>query len=209
MQVKEGDIRVREETGGGTLYDIGVYCINAARYLLRKEPVEAFAWSFRKDPVRFSEVDEMTSSLLKFPGEIAASFTTSFGASDTGSYDVVGTRGSLRVDPAYEYAGELRHLLTVKGKTRERVFPRRDQFAPEILYFAECILEGREPEPSGAEGEADVRIIEALYRSAKSGKPVRLEPARPDAHPGPRQVITRKPVREPGLVKTSSPHPED
>jgi predicted dehydrogenase len=209
MQVKEGDIRVRRETGGGTLHDIGIYCINAARYLLRREPVEAFARSFRKDTKRFAEVDEMTTSFLAFPGEVSAAFTTSFGAADSGAYDVVGTEGTLRVDPAYEYAGELRHILTVKGKTRERTFRKRDQFAPELIYFADCILEGRDPEPSGEEGEADVRIIEALYRSAETGRPVRIEPSRTGPHPGPRQVMRRRAVREPDLVNTSSPHPDE
>ena len=179
-----------------------------ARYLLRKEPVEAFAWSFRKDLKRFAEVDEMTTSALKFPGEVAAAFTTSFGADDSGAYEIVGTQGSLRVDPAYEYAGELRHILTVKGEKRERTFRKRDQFAPEIIYFVDCILEGRKPGPSGEEGEADVRIIEALYRSAETGKPIRLEPARTGSHPGPRQVLRRKAVKQPDLVNTSSPHPE-
>ena len=209
MQVKEGDIRLRRETGGGTLHDIGIYCINAARYLLRKEPIEAFAWSFRKDLKRFAEVDEMMTSALKFPGEVAAAFTTSFGADDSGAYEIVGTQGSLRVDPAYEYAGELRHILTVKGEKRERTFRKRDQFAPEIIYFADCILEGRKPAPSGEEGEADVRIIEALYRSAETGKPIRLEPARTGSHPGPRQVLRRKAVKQPDLVNTSSPHPDE
>jgi len=79
-----------------------------------------------------AEMNEMTTSFLEFPGEVSAAFTTSFGAADSGAYDVVGTEGTLRVDLAYEYAGELRHILTVKGKTRERTFRKRDQFAPEL-----------------------------------------------------------------------------
>jgi predicted dehydrogenase len=76
MQVKAGNIRVRRETGGGTLYDIGIYCINAARYLFRAEPVEAFAYTASNGEKRFREVEEMTSAVLRFPGDRLASPTS-------------------------------------------------------------------------------------------------------------------------------------
>ena len=105
MQVQEGNIRLRRETGGGTLCDIGIYCINAARYLFRDEPMEVFAFTANTGETRFREVDEMTSAMLRFPGERLATFTCSFGAADVAAYQVVGTKGDVRVDPAYEYAG--------------------------------------------------------------------------------------------------------
>lgn len=154
----------------------GSTCINAARYLLRKEPVEAFAWSFRKNLERFAEVDEITTSALKFPGEIAAVFTTSFGAADSGAYEVVGTQGSLRVDPGHEYAGELRQTLTVKGKKRERTSGSATSARPTSSTSRTASSRGGNRTPR-AKGEADVRIIEALYRSAEAGKPVPLQPA--------------------------------
>ena len=123
MQVEEGNIRVRRETGGGTLWDIGIYCINAARYLFRDEPEEVFAYAANNGEKRFREVEEMVTSVLRFPKERLASFTCSFGASDTAAYQVVGTKGDVRVDPAYEYAGELKQVITVEGRPRERVFP--------------------------------------------------------------------------------------
>jgi predicted dehydrogenase len=165
MQVKEGDIRLQKDLGGGTLYDIGIYCINAARYIFQAEPLEVFAWSTNNGEKRFEEVDEMTSAILRFPDERLASFTSSFGASDVSAYQIVGSEGDLRVDPAYEFAGDLKHQLTIKGKTRERTFSKRDQFAPELLYFSDCVINGEEPEPSGREGLADVRIIRARWRA--------------------------------------------
>ena len=204
MQVKEDNIRLKRELGGGTLYDIGVYCINAARSLFQAEPSEVHASSISgKDP-RFGEIDEMTGAVLRFPEGRLASFTCSFGAADVSAYELVGTEGSLRVEPAYEYVGELKHRLTVKGKTRERTFSSRDQFAPELIYFSNCIINNVDPEPSGAEGLADVRVIRALYRSAEIGSVVQLEPYIKRQRPGMEQEITRPPVDKPELVNVQS-----
>jgi glucose-fructose oxidoreductase len=205
MQVRPGDIRVKRKYGGGTLYDIGVYCINAARSLFGEEPVEVSAFSASGNDRRFREVDEMTGALLRFPGDRLATFLCSFGTADVSAYEVVGTKGRLRVEPAYEYVGELTQHITVDGKTRERSFPGRDQFAPELLYFSDCILTGRDPEPSGEEGLNDVRIIEALYRSADTGRPVALKGLRPVRHPTSAQIISRPPVKKPKLIQVQSP----
>lgn len=205
MQVKEGDIRLQEDLGGGTLYDIGIYCMNAARYIFQAEPVEVSAFSANNGEKRFGEVDEMTSAILRFPDERLASFTSSFGASDVSAYQVVGTDGSLRVDPAYEHAEALKHYLTIKGKTRERTFTKRDQFAPELLYFSDCVMNGKDPEPSGSEGLADVRIIRALYRSAASGEPVKLAAFDRKTRPTIEQEIHEPPAKKPELVRAASP----
>ena len=102
MDVKDPDnIRLKRERGGGTLWDIGIYCINAARYLFRAEPLEAFAWIANSGDRRFAEVEEMTGAILRFPEERLASFTVSFGAADVGFYRVVGTKGDLHLDSAY------------------------------------------------------------------------------------------------------------
>jgi predicted dehydrogenase len=209
MNVKEGNVRLKRSLGGGTLYDIGVYCINAARYLFLSEPVEVSAVSVSGREARFREVDEMTAAVLRFPGDRLATFVTSFGAASVGQYQIVGTEGDLRVDPAYAYAGELKHTLTGKsGKPRVKTFPKRDQFAPELLYFSECIMDGRSPEPSGEEGLADVRIVEALYRSADLGRPVAVEPVKRAKRPSLKQEIRRPPVRQPKPVRVSSPKKE-
>jgi predicted dehydrogenase len=206
MDVRKGDIRLREETGGGTLYDIGIYCINAARSLFRDEPVEVTGTSARRNDPRFAEVEEMFSATLRFPGDRLANLVCSFGASDCAEYRVVGTKGNVRLDPAYEYAAELKQYVTTGGEPRERVFAKRDQFAPELAYFADCIQRGVEPEPSGREGLADVRIIEALYRSASKNKPIALRPTEDVRHPREEQEIRRPPVRRsPKLVKTKPP----
>lgn len=206
MRVVEGNIRLEAEKGGGTLWDIGIYCVNAARYLFRAEPFEVIAATASRNEERFAEVEEMTSAILRFPEDRLASFTCSFGAADVSSYRVVGTEGDLVVEPAYDYSEVLGHRLTIGGRSRERRFPKRDQFAAELIYFSRCILTGKDPEPSGTEGLIDVQIIQALYRSAENGKPVRLDAWTRKRRPTLDQEIRRPATQKPsGLIHVESP----
>lgn len=206
MQVRDKDnIRLREAAGGGALYDIGIYCINAARYLFKDEPTEVFASLASNDQRRFREVGEMASVVMRFPDEHLATFSCSFGAAKVSAYELVGSEGHLRVDPAYELADELKHVLTVNGKPREKSFPKRDQFAPELLYFSDCILQDREPEPSGGEGLIDVRIINALYRSVETAQVVKLPRLRKNVRPTMKLETRRPAVKKPQLVKARAP----
>jgi predicted dehydrogenase len=204
MTVRPGDIRTKKDMGGGTLYDIGVYCINAARYLFRAEPKEVMAISVNSGTAKLDEIDESTGALLRFDRERVAAFVTSFNATDVASYRIVGTKGQLHVDPAYEYAEGLAYEMTVNGKTTRKRIGKRDQFAPELLYFSDCILKNRVPEPSGEEGLQDVRIVEALYESAETGKAVGIPPFERSKRPTGRQRITKPGVQKPALVKVQS-----
>src|SRR3954467_8527534 len=161
MTVKDGDIRLNSrDLGGGTLYDIGIYCINAVRNLFGAEPMEVVAFSANKGDQRFLQCEETTSAILRFPGrERLATFTCSFGAADVSTYRVVGSKGELVMDPAYENARELKQRVTINGRAPEGTFPKRDQFAPELIAFSECSLNGAAPEPSGWNGLAYVPLI--------------------------------------------------
>src|SRR6185437_13504745 len=86
MQVREGNIRVEAELGGGSLYDIGVYCINAARYVFQANPTKVGACTVKGTDRRFREVDEMATAWLEFPGNRLATFVCSFGAADVSAY---------------------------------------------------------------------------------------------------------------------------
>ncbi|MCC6862289.1 MAG: Gfo/Idh/MocA family oxidoreductase [Bryobacterales bacterium] len=207
QQVVEDNIRVSYgiEQGGGPVFDMGVYCINAARYLFRDEPREVVAVKAGRSQPRFRYSEEMTAALLRFPGERLASFTCSFGAAPVSVYTVTGDRGSLEVQPAYEYKMPITHRLTIEGKTSERTFDQRDQFAPELIHFSDCILGDREPEPDGMEGLADVRIIQAIYRSLETGAPVGIDPVERRRRPGLEQEIRKPPVKPPEKVRVESP----
>jgi predicted dehydrogenase len=205
MQVREGNIRLEREKGGGPLHDIGVYCINAARYVLGEEPIEAWATATKSRDPRFKEVDETVMAALRFEDERVASFTCSFGAADRSTYTLTGTKGSITLDPAYEYTEGLAYTMKLGERQKAKRFGKSDQFAPELLYFSDCILKNRKPEPSGEEGLADVRIIEAMQRSIASGRWVSLESMPRKRRPSPEQEERRPPVpREPPLVDVES-----
>jgi predicted dehydrogenase len=204
LTVRGGNIRADGEMGGGTLYDIGVYCINAARHIFRSEPSEVMAISVNSGLAKLEEIDESTGALLRFEGDRIAAFVTSFNAADVSSYRIVGTKGHVRVDPAYEYAEGLASELKIGDKTTRKRIPKRDQFAPELLYFSDCILRNRQPEPSGEEGLQDVRIVQALYKSAKTGRAVKIPPFRAAKQPTSRQLIRRPGIPKPSLVRVKS-----
>ena len=92
-----------------------------------------------------------------------------------------------------------------REESQEKSFGPSDQFAPELLYFSDCILNKRSPEPSGVEGLADVRIIRALLVPAESGRPVKLAPLDRKRRPQPEQAETRPAIEEPELVGAQSP----
>jgi predicted dehydrogenase len=205
MQVAEDNIRLEREMGGGPLYDIGVYCINAARYCFAQDPVEVLATATRSRDARFREVDETVAAVMRFKDERLATFTCSFGAADRSTFTVTGTKGSLTMDPAYEYAEGLAYQMKIGERSRKKKFGKSDQFAPELLYFSDCVLNNVDPEPSGKEGLADVRVIEAMQRSISKGKWVKTHVAQRKRRPTKRQDIRRPAVaREPALVEVQS-----
>jgi len=205
QQVPSGNIRMKKELGGGTLYDMGVYPINAARYLFREEPIRVFAFTGNNGEERFREIDEMTTAILQFPDDRLANFTVSFGAADTSAYRVVGTHGDLLMEPAYDFSMGLASVLTINGKKTKTRFPKRDQLAPELIYFSDCIQQDKPPEPSGLEGLADVRIVQALYQSAEAGRAVDLESLNRGRRPDISQKITRPAATPPPLVHAEPP----
>jgi predicted dehydrogenase len=131
LRVRPGNIRTQKAMGGGSLYDIGVYCINAARAVFGSEPKEVMALSVNSGPAALREIDESTGALLRFDGERVAAFVTSFNAADVGTYRIVGTKGDIHVNPAYEYVDGLRYEMTVNGKKTRVRGKKVDQFAAE------------------------------------------------------------------------------
>lgn len=206
MQVTDDNIRSNPpEKGGGPLYDIGVYCMNAARYCMSEDPIQVWATGTRSSDRRFRHVHETVAGVMRFKDERVATFTCSFGSADRSVYTIAGTKGTLTVEPAYEYAEGLAYEMKAGGRQRKKKFAKSDQFAPELLYFSECILRNREPEPSGEEGLADVRIVEGMLRSIATGRPVDIEMPQRTRRPTLRQEIRRPAV--PRAPKTVNAQP--
>ncbi len=208
QQVADKNVRTEEteEQGGGSLYDMGVYCINAARYLFREEPIEAIAASATAKDKRFQCTPEMTSAILRFPRERLAMVTSSFGAAPSAEYLLIGTKGRLRLSPAYDYKQPPRSEVTIGAHpSKAKQYRQGDQFGAELFYFSDCILKNREPEPSGIEGLADVRVVRAILESVKTQRPVRLPPFGGPRRPKPGQEIKMPPVNAKKLVRAAPP----
>jgi Predicted dehydrogenases and related proteins len=207
MQVDDPEnIRLSGEMGGGPMFDIGIYCLNASRYLFRDEPIEIFAMAESNDDRRFREVDEMMTVTLRYPNARLASFTISFGAAKTASFDLIGTKGSIRLENAYEYAdGQVLHTV-IHDKKAKHKFAKHDQFAPELEYFSNCILKNKEPEPSAEEGLLDIKIIEAINESIKTGMPVQLRSFRKMTRPTMKQANRKPAFPKPDTVHVRAPH---
>jgi len=198
--VREGDIRRNPELAGGASYDLGIYCINAARTLFEAELISVFATTIQKD-----DTDDTVTALLTFPNNRLAMFTASNSVAGVSSYRIGGADGTLRAEPAYEHAEGNDLYLTIDDDTKHEHFRKRDQFAPELVYFSKCLLDDTEPEPSAEEGLCDVRVIEAILESAKSKRPVDLPPHQRKRRARASQEIHKPPVAKPKTVKAPSP----
>ena len=164
----------RKLAGGGSLMDIGIYSLQAARYMTGEEPVEVSAYTFStpNDP-RFKEVEETVHFMLRFPSGALANCTSSYGYSGANRIRVIGESGFLDMEPATSYRGL---KLRVRGKNgmEEKTFEEKNQFAIEMDYFSDCILTNKEPKTAGEEGLRDLKIMMAIYESAKTGKSIAL-----------------------------------
>ncbi|MBS1989821.1 MAG: Gfo/Idh/MocA family oxidoreductase [Cyanobacteria bacterium SZAS LIN-3] len=204
MQVRDGNIRTQASHGGGPLYDLGIYCINAARYLFGAEPTDVAAAFLNGLDERFEEIEESASVIMRFPDDRVASFLCSFGTKDASWYEVLGTLGSIRLEPAYDYSTDLKYEVKIGEKTESKCVKQHDQFAPELLHFADCILNDKEPRPSGYEGLADLRVIDAIHQAAENGQWVKIAPACAASRPDGRLIEMKPKVSKPPLVNVKS-----
>ncbi|WP_205502915.1 Gfo/Idh/MocA family protein [Rufibacter psychrotolerans] len=165
----------RKLAGGGSLMDIGIYSLQAARYITGEEPTEvsAMIYSTPGDP-RFKEVEENVNFVLRFPSGVQANCTSSYGYADTKRLQVFGSEKTLTLDPATDY---YEHNLILGGKEgkQEMKIKEENQFALEMDHLSQCILENKTPKTPGEEGLQDVKLIMAIYESAKKGKPVSIK----------------------------------
>jgi predicted dehydrogenase len=164
----------KDLAGGGSMMDIGIYALQAARYLSGEEPTEvnALIYTAPNDP-RFKEVEENINFQLRFPSGILANCTSSYGYDAQSHYRVIGTKGWLEMEPASIYRG-LRMRVHHDGVTEEKSLPVLDHFALEMDHMSECVTQNREPLTPGEEGLRDLNIMMAVYLAAKTGKTVKL-----------------------------------
>ncbi len=164
----------RKLAGGGPLMDVGIYSLNACRYLTGEEPVDIRAFSSVIDhDGRFDTVEENVSWTMKFPSGVVASCNTTYGAPMSGVYRVHGSMGLLSVEPAFNYEGlhlTAQYTDPAGGKPVVRDEPNADkdpsQFTAEAEYFSDCVLQDQTPKTAGEEGLLDLQYMSRIYQSA-------------------------------------------
>jgi predicted dehydrogenase len=204
QQVSGQNHRAKHGYWAGPVPDMGPYCINAVRNLFGAEPLEVYATGVTTDPERFT-MEDTVAVTMKFPGERVAAFTLSYNGGDVDDYRIVGSKGSIFADPAYQVGSAIELKVVVGKETSKESYKKTDHFGGELKYFSECVIEGKEPEPSGEEGLLDVRVLEAIEESLRTNRPVPLAPRERTRRPSKGQVQELGAVKEPELVGAHKP----
>jgi len=165
--------------GGGALPDIGLYCLNGVRYLSGEEPEEVFA-TMHSTPgdARFKEVEENIVWQMRFPSGLLATCQAGYGTYTNKYFRFSAENGWFGMDPAYKYNGNKLIVASADGNVENRATPavdERNQFASEMDHMADCVRNKKDPQSPGEEGMQDHRIMDALYESARTKKPVGLK----------------------------------
>ncbi len=205
QMVDPANHRAKSGIEAGPIFDMGPYPINGVRNLFESEPLEAFAVGVRHPESGFGDFDDTVSVTLRFPQGRLAQFTISYFGNKLDTYTVVGTKGDLEVNPGFMYGNPLEHYLKVGESEKHESFKNTDHFGGEMKYFSDCILNGKDPEPDGYEGLADVRVIEAIIRSMQSGQFEKVQTVQVRRRIAEDQEERLGAVKTPEMVHTSSP----
>jgi predicted dehydrogenase len=164
--------------GGGSLFDVGIYVLNACRYLTGEEPVKFTAMTSTMDQDgRFSSVEENISWTMRFPSGTLATGSSTYGTQMPGYFKAFATKGWLTMEPAFNYDGmrlRARYSSGVKGTPDIEIDESSSeedpsQFTREANHFSDCVLQDRTPKSSGEEGLRDMGYIRAIYGAAGVG----------------------------------------
>jgi len=162
-------------SGGGSLMDIGIYALNASRYMTGEEPVSVYATerTDRGDP-RFREVEDLIEFELEFPSGVLGSCMSMYSA-NRNQILLMGDKGRIELEPATSYRGIQLRVGSGRGEeVTPPPGPGSTMWAGQLDHLAQCILQNREPIVAGEEGLRDIRIIEAIYQSARERRRVTL-----------------------------------
>ena len=157
--------RLRKAYGGGAIFDIGIYCIQAARYATNAEPIAITAQEFKTDSVKFAEVDETVTFQLEFPNQVVASCTCSFNSHGHKLYISYSKNNDfLELSNAFYY----RSITgSINSRPMDNIKPINQQ-AAQMDGIAKSITAGTDSGITGAEGRQDIAIIEALHHSLEN-----------------------------------------
>ena len=181
--------QVKALAGGGSLPDVGLYCLNTSRAILGEEPVAVTAqiWSPQGDD-RFREVEDNVAFTLRFPSGAISNCMSSYSNHRLTRLTLSGSEAWAEMSHAFDYRGQslrVARLEDGKDQVAEREIEAKNQFALELDHMAECVRANRTPRTPGEEGLQDQIIMEAIYEAARTGRTVMLpQVARRDAFRG-------------------------
>lgn len=163
----------KQLAGGGAMMDIGIYSVNGARYMIGEEPIWVTAQETKTDPVKFKEgVDETIMFQMGFPGGAVASCLSTYSMSNLDRFFLNGVKGFAELQPSTGYG-------PIKGRTHkgELALPHTTHQTVQMDEMAAIILEGKKPlvPVDGEEGLKDLKIMDAIYEAARTGKKVGLK----------------------------------
>lgn len=171
--VPEGNFRLNELLAGGCLLDVGTYCVNVARTLIGAEPREVVALA---QFGAHSRVDEMMAGVLQFSQGVMSSFECSFTMPYRAHYEVIGERGRIEVPMPFITNNRETHIVVHDPDDRIETFkfPVVDPYQLMIEHFAACALHGLPLRYPPSDARAQMRVLDALHESARTGKAVRI-----------------------------------
>ena len=167
------NIRLKPELGGGSLMDVGCYCVNVGRTLTGREPTHAQAFAVWSE----EGVDTAMVGVLRFDGDVFVQFHCALDTARQEFVEVVGEEGRITLESAFLPGTEDAAIqLFMRGLDREEEnIPGEDEYQNMVEHFADCVLQGAEPRYGALEAAANLAAIEALYASARAnGTPVQV-----------------------------------
>ncbi len=157
--------------GGGPLMDLGVYCVNTTRWLVDEDPIEVSAQTWARDKKIFRDVEEGVTFRLQFPSGLVVQGSSSYGAAMSSFIFVQGAKGWVLLTPAFPFDEVRRVTGKIGNRKIERAFSIIDEFALELDAFAAAIHSDVALECDGVQGHRDMIILDAIYKSARAGRP--------------------------------------
>lgn len=174
LDLKQDNIRLKRDMGGGSLFDVGCYCIHVSRFILGKEPKKVFAAG---DVHKELGVDLSLSGILSFEDGVIASFDSSFQQPNENRYEVIGTKGKIEVPVAFRpdvNGGNSEIIITSKSGERRKESFFGDQYTTQIEHFSACIQNNETPVYPDEETIKNMSVIEACLESLRLKKAVDL-----------------------------------
>lgn len=168
------NIRLMKETGTGPLGDVGVYCINASRYIVGEDPIEVTAMANQPaNEERFRDFPASYVWTMRFPSGVLAHCSCGFNGNGSRRFRAFCNNGWFGMEPAYGYGGL--KIQTSKPDMKEIAnLPVVDHFALEMDHLSKCILDNKQPDTPGEEGLADMKVIEAIWTAVNTGAATKI-----------------------------------